>query len=138
MKFTFYSTPGHGYLRVPKSTFLKVGANPNKISSYSGHDEKTLYLEEDCDAGYFLDLLDEKNISYELVHSYKRRWSITHNYNPNLFDFKFKEGLKVKLCSDEIGTLEFIRGTKRVVRTVNGILYSIPKTNPFKYITEVF
>lgn len=137
MKLTVYITPGHGYLRVPKSKFLEVGADPTKISSYSGHDETTLYLEEDCDAGYFLDFLDENDIPFELVNTYKDRWSITHNYDPALFDFKFKEGAKVKLCSNEIGTLGFINGTKRAVRTVSGILYRIPKTNPFKYITEV-
>lgn len=137
MTFTFYSTPGHGYLRVPKKTFLELGGNPETISRYSGHDQTTLYLEEDCDACNFLDLVRENGIEPNIKSTYKDSVSITHNYDPKLFGFEFKEGVKVRLCSSEIATLEYIRGTKPGARTETGYLYRIPKSNPFKYITEV-
>ncbi len=138
MTFTFYCTPGHGYLRVPKSKFIELGGDPTKVSKYSGHDTSTLYLEEDSDACYFIDLLRENGIEPDIKSIYKDRFSITHNYDPSLFDFQLREGVKVKLCSEEIATLGFMNGTNPIVRTTDGILYKIPKTNPFKYIVEVF
>lgn len=137
MTFTFYSTPGHGYLRVPKKKFIELGGDPEKISKYSGHNTSTLFLEEDCDACYFIDLVRENGLEFNHKISYRDNVSVTHNYNPSLFDFKIKEGVKVKLCSEEIATLGFINGTTPAARTTNGILYRIPKTNPFKYIIEV-
>jgi len=136
MKLSFYSTPGHGYLRVPKSTFLKVGADPNEISKSSGHDETTLYLEEDDDAGYFLNFLKENEIPFDIKSIYKDRFSITHNYNPSLFHLKLREGVSVKLCNECSATLGFFNGTQLVARTTNGAVYRIPKSNPFKYIVE--
>lgn len=137
MKFTFYSTPGHGYLRVPKSKFLEFGGDPEKISRYSGHDESTLYLEEDGDAIYFIDLLRENGIEPELKSVYKGTFAKTHNYDPSLFSFELREGENVKLCSNEYAKLGWMSGNILVARTTKGMVYKIPKTNPFKYITEV-
>lgn len=134
LKLTFYITPGHGYLRVPKKTFLKYFGEPEKISTCSGHDETTLYLEEDCDASYFLNFLDEQGVEYKIHSVYKDNgFSITHNYLPELFDFKLREGKTVELCNGINATLGYINGTKLVAKA-NGATYKIPKTNPFKYI----
>jgi hypothetical protein len=135
MNLTFYSTPGHGYLSVSKSTFLKHGGDPEKISGYSGHTVTNLFLEEDCDAPYFLDLLDSKGVKYKVKIVYRNSVSPTHNYDPKLFHFRFNTGLKVKLHDDTVGVLESY--TNRTLIHVGHMTYMLPTTNPFKYIKEV-
>jgi hypothetical protein len=50
MTYTFYSDPGHAWLRVPLSEITaEMG-----ISAYSYRDNKYAYLEEDCDAYKFI------------------------------------------------------------------------------------
>ncbi len=46
---TFYSTPGHGYLRVPRSMIERSGI-ADCISQFSTFSARYAYLEEDCDA----------------------------------------------------------------------------------------
>lgn len=135
MKLTFYSTPGHGYLRVPKSTFTKCGGDPTEISRYSGHDLTTLYLEEDCDAGYFLNLLESKGIEFKIESKYVNSVSATHNYEPKLFDCKLGNGQKVVLHGDVVGIIRNTGGNFLV--EIGVMRYSLPKTNPFKYIKEL-
>lgn len=84
MTFNFFDTGGHGYLQVSKEQFLQSGADKRKISTYSGLTQTFLYLEEDCDATYFLNHLRENGISYELNEVYQPV-TVTHNYNPNNF-----------------------------------------------------
>ncbi len=53
--------PGHGWLAVSKADCVKAGIC-DKISAYSYFDEESqiVYLEEDCDAGLFLDAIKDK------------------------------------------------------------------------------
>jgi hypothetical protein len=135
MNLTFYSTPSHGYLRVPKSTFIKVGGNPNEISGYSGIDLTTLYLEEDSDASYFMNLLESKGIEFKINCKYVNSVANTHNYNPNYFNFEAKTGDKVLLYDDSTATVNRING---ILYVSDGIgKYKIPTSNPFKYIKSV-
>lgn len=134
MKLTFYSTPGHGYLRVPKAVFLKCGGNPDKISGYSGHTTDTLFLEEDSDATYFLDVLKERDIQYEINESY-RNSVVSHNYNPDLFYFRMETGDKVVLNDDRAGVINNVG--KNTLIEVGGLRYKLPKSNPFRYIKGV-
>jgi hypothetical protein len=83
MTFTFIETPGHGYLKVSKTQFLKSGADKQKISRYSGLSKSHLYLEEDCDATYFINYLKESGIPFKENKVYQERVNTTHNYNPN-------------------------------------------------------
>jgi hypothetical protein len=85
MTFTFIETPGHGYLKVSKTQFLKSGADKHKISSYSGLGKSHLYLEEDCDMNYFINHLKQNNIKFEIKEIYQERVNKTHNYNPYNF-----------------------------------------------------
>ena len=52
--FKFYSDPSHGWLAVPIDYLLDVDINAEQISMYSYIKGKTVYLEEDCDAGKFI------------------------------------------------------------------------------------
>lgn len=135
MKLTFYSTPGHGYLRVPKSTFVKYGGNPKEISGFSGQDLTTLYLEEDCDAGYFLNLLESKGIEFKIESKYVNSVSTTHNYEPKLFGCKLINGESVVLYDNSVGVIENVRG--RILVEVSGNRYRLPKTNPYKYVKSL-
>jgi hypothetical protein len=56
LRLTFHTDPGHGWLEVHRPLAVKLGI-ASKISPYSyrSHDGDTYYLEEDCDAGLFMD-----------------------------------------------------------------------------------
>lgn len=58
--YKWHIDSGHGWLAV-KTSELKELDLLNKISSYSyiSKSGKTIYLEEDCDAGLFIDAKDE-------------------------------------------------------------------------------
>ena len=54
--FSFHTDPGHGWFEVSVKQFQSLGLCLSQISSFSycSPDGKTLYLEEDCDAGVFV------------------------------------------------------------------------------------
>lgn len=54
--YQFHSDPGHAWLEVPMSELRALGID-RKISQYSyrSRDGRLAYLEEDCDAGLFVD-----------------------------------------------------------------------------------
>lgn len=54
--YIFHTDPGHGWLAVKRSE-LKQLAIEDKISTYSYQKGATVYLEEDCDAGVFIEAL---------------------------------------------------------------------------------
>jgi hypothetical protein len=54
--YQFYSDPGHGWMAVSFKNFFAVGAKLEDVSNFSYVRGKTLYLEEDGDAGEELDL----------------------------------------------------------------------------------
>lgn len=66
MKLKFYSDPGHGWLAVKKDLLQKLGI-ANRITAYSYMKGNTAYLEEDCDAALFLDVLRDGGQGCELV-----------------------------------------------------------------------
>ncbi len=47
-KFTYYTDPGHGYVKVPVSILRKLGIE-KKIIHFSYWRKGYAYLEEDCD-----------------------------------------------------------------------------------------
>jgi len=53
-KYRFISDPGHAWLEVPKADVYAAGI-AQEISGYSYIHGKYVYLEEDCDAGLFID-----------------------------------------------------------------------------------
>jgi hypothetical protein len=119
-------------LRVPKSTFVKCGGDPNRISGFSGQDLTTLYLEEDCDAGYFLGLLESKGIQFKIEDKYVNSVSNTHNYEPKLFECRLIDGERILLHGDMIGIIQNMNG--KILVNVGAMRYQLPKSNPYKYI----
>ena len=64
MKYTFYSDPSHAWLEVSKGELCLLGIR-HRISSCSYVKGDNVYLEEDRDAGIFLDA--KKAIGQELT-----------------------------------------------------------------------
>ena len=95
-KFTFISTPSHGYLKVSKAYLRKIGYDIGIISEYSGMNKDYVLLEEDEDATHFINFLKNKGISHSLQERYVRTVKYTHCFNLKFFDCKFKEGDSIK------------------------------------------
>lgn len=51
----FISDAGHGWLRVPRPMINSIKMDALDFSRYSYCDSAAFYLEEDCDAGKFID-----------------------------------------------------------------------------------
>jgi len=59
-----YSDDAHGWLRVPRTKLKNLGLL-DKISSLSYEDDNYIYLEEDLDAGIFLNTQKDEDIEIE-------------------------------------------------------------------------
>lgn len=72
MKLVFHTDPGHGWLRVPRNK-MKLLPLPEleKIShySYQTHTGSNFYLEEDMDAGIFLNWAKSEGYEIEIKES---------------------------------------------------------------------
>ena len=64
-KYLFITDPGHGWLRVPLVDITDSGA---PISRYSYRDHTYGYLEEDCDAGAFLQAVADMGGECSITH----------------------------------------------------------------------
>lgn len=64
--FEFVQTVGHGYLEVPIEVFNEHGGKRSKFSPKSA---THVYLEEDCDAHEFCNVLDGKGVVYTIRES---------------------------------------------------------------------
>lgn len=81
MTFQFYSDPGHGWLRVDLASAKAVGLEPSSFSTYSYQQGHWLYLEEDCDAGKFIDAFQAKHhFAPPIKHHNTNRESVIRNY----------------------------------------------------------
>ena len=66
MKLTFWSDPGHGWLEVPRAHLIRLNiAGAISKYSYISQDGQRAYLEEDCDAGVYLNALREQGVDFE-------------------------------------------------------------------------
>ena len=57
---TWFSDPGHAWLKVNKQTLEDFELTPQHFSRHSYTDGVDLYLEEDCDAGIFIRAVGDK------------------------------------------------------------------------------
>lgn len=67
VELIFHSDPGHGWLEAPVE-LVRATHVSGLISGYSyrGRDSKTVYLEEDCDAGLLLEALKKKGVTVNI------------------------------------------------------------------------
>jgi len=68
LELTFHADPAHGWAQVPKTIITDLGLE-RLISHYSYVDNHSVYLEEDCDLGLFMNKAEELG------------WSITFKDN---------------------------------------------------------
>ena len=73
--YTYHTDDCHGWLEVPYRDLLNAGLHLSQVSGYSyaqvtDQYVPTLYLEEDCDMPLFLNALQAKGESFELVEQY--------------------------------------------------------------------
>ncbi len=78
----WYTDSGHAWLRVSKEE-IKKSMIADRISDYSYQSDNYVYLEEDCDAGLYLDYLGENNVLYRTIEHYTENSNIR-----NLHRFK--------------------------------------------------
>ena len=77
VRYMFISDPGHGWLAVPATTIRKLGlAQDITCYSYVSDTGKTVYCEEDQDAGTVINALKEKGIEVKF-----REVNNAHNYS---------------------------------------------------------
>jgi hypothetical protein len=80
-KYTFFSDPSHGWLRVPISDLVKYNV-AGKITSYSylSPSKKWAYLEEDLDASTFLVAVAETyNVLVRELNPFIKEKNCAHN-----------------------------------------------------------
>jgi hypothetical protein len=73
--YTYHTDNSHGWLEVPYRDLLNAGLHLSQVSGYSyaqvtDQYVPTLYLEEDCDMPLFLNALQAKGESFELVEQH--------------------------------------------------------------------
>lgn len=76
MTFTFFSDPGHGWLRVDIQSVKSVGLDKHSFTLFSYEHSHWLYLEEDCDAGTFIR-------AYEAKHGHRPPIRYKNSNNPS-------------------------------------------------------
>lgn len=59
--FLFITDPGHGWLKVGTSELAPLGLNLGSFSPFSYRSGHVVYLEEDCDAGVFIEAWKKAN-----------------------------------------------------------------------------
>jgi hypothetical protein len=65
----FYTDPGHGWLRVKRADIDTLGIR-NQITEYSYVKGDWAYLEEDCDAGTFMEAAKKAGWEVEIKQSH--------------------------------------------------------------------
>ncbi len=75
-KFTFYSDPSHGWLKVPGKILKEIGIE-KEISSYSYWKKGNAYLEEDMDLTTFM---ANYSVKVLMVHKNTERASRIRKY----------------------------------------------------------
>jgi hypothetical protein len=79
-QFNFYYDAGHGWLQVHEEVLNFVGTTA-PISKYSYTKDGYVYLEEDCDAGKFLNKLKELGKEYEIKE-------VDHGHNSRIRNYR--------------------------------------------------
>lgn len=99
-QYTFLTDSGHGWLKVTKAELKKLGI-ADKVSGCSYERGGFAYLEEDCDAGLFIDALKANGVEAKFKESYTDGNSRVRYYDSyrhlNEVQEKELEDLKVRM-----------------------------------------
>lgn len=75
----YYSDPGHGWIKVSLKEIARLGI-ANRISGYSYVNKGFAFLEEDCDAGVYINCLKAVGVEFKVAHHIADRSSKIRNY----------------------------------------------------------
>ncbi len=75
--YIFHSDPGHGWLEVERSELYQFGI-ADKITGYSYQEGSRVYLEEDCDASLFADVLEQNGFDFKYKEIYHDKTRIRY------------------------------------------------------------
>ncbi len=78
-RYKFYADPGHGWLKVSKLELAILGI-ADQISEYSYMRATYAYLEEDCDAPLFINVLGVKDFDSRVIYCRSNRDSKIRSY----------------------------------------------------------
>ena len=90
IKGIYIDNCSHGYLQVSKKDFERVmdTTTAKKITGFSGVSGERVYLEEDLDAGTFMNVAKGKGFEIEVSNSYQENFRCPKNYSPRKFKFE--------------------------------------------------
>lgn len=128
-KLTFLNDPGHGWLSVSNKDVKELGI-ADEISRYSYMSPTRSYLEEDCDAGIFLNAAKAAGWEVEIKNSYVESTPIRNypDFCKYWIDNKFGVGSPVSFHNGTKGVVE----SKTTLRDEHGNAYRLFKSNPLK------
>jgi len=128
-KVTFLNDPGHGWLSVSNKDVKELGI-ADQISRYSYMSPTRSYLEEDCDAGVYMDAAKKAGWKLEVKNSYTEVTPIRNypDFDKYWIDNKFGVGSLVLLHNGVSGVIE----ENKTLRDAHGNLYRLRKSNPMK------
>jgi len=87
--FEFISDPGHGWLKVTVRDLAALKLSPTDFSPYSYRNKSALYLEEDQDAGIFINVWRAANPDKQIKfrdRCARERQSRVRNYPHNSYN----------------------------------------------------
>jgi len=131
-KLTFINDPGHGWLSVSNKDVKELGI-ADRISRFSYMSPTRSYLEEDCDAGIFIDAAKEAGWELELKNSYCETTPIRNypDFNEYWIYNKFGVGSEVSFHNGTKGVIE----NKTTLKDQYGNSYRLYKSNPMKNLS---
>lgn len=79
--YTFFADPGHSWLAVPLVDLMDVGLTRSDFTRYSYVKHEVAYLEEDLDAGVFVNAYSEKyGVRPKFKENYHESNGLIRNY----------------------------------------------------------
>ena len=133
-KYTFITDPGHGWLSVPLEDLKRLGI-ADQITHYSYMTHQRAYLEEDVDAGVFLQATGLDINSIPQTYSDNAKCRTYASYDPSWVNEPFRVGRTVYI-NDRGHQYQAVTGLQRgyyILEVEPGGKYGIPASNPLKY-----
>lgn len=81
LKLIMRCDPGHAWLSVKRTIVERVVGTLTCITDYSYEQGKSVYLEEDCDAPFFLQMCAAQGIEVEIEYRHSNRRSPIRSYD---------------------------------------------------------
>lgn len=139
-KLTLISDPSHGWLSVSTKDVVALGIT-DKISSYSCMTMSRVFLEEDCDAGLFIEAAKKAGWDITLKHSSSNKRSGIRSkasYRAENVNTPLVAGGKCKILFND-AIMDVVGITSRSVLVGDGdrVHHTISTSNPFIYIEPV-